>query len=332
MIVWLASYPRSGNTLLRQILKCCFNLHSCEGLEPVSPELRNHAPAREEYYGSYFVEGDPEEFYQQAQTRAELVLIKSHQLPRDNHKAIYVVRDGRLALQSFVKFQETFHPGQSTFESLLLGDHPYGDWSSHYRAWCEPSRGPTLVVRFEELRNADAKLVRRLQEFLGYSGPVKPWVNPQAQLQKMVPTFYGHGQPTWQPDSFWTDTRLRQFYTLHGELLIQLGYATVAEVEAGAYPVGCDEERMVQYARQLVSRRNELQRAADERLAVIQQLEAACAERLAVIEQLVQGCEEHRATIRQLESDLERLRRATGSRRRWKLAQQLAARWGLLKT
>ncbi len=331
MIVWLASYPRSGNTLLRQILKCCFDLSSCEGLEPVPDHFRDHDPTREEYFGSYFPKGDPEEFYQQARCSSELVLIKSHQKPRDNHKAIYVVRDGRLALQSFVKFQDTFHPGQSTFESLVLGDHPYGDWSSHYQAWCEPARGPTLVVRFEELRDADATVLRRLQEFLGYTGPVKPWVNPQAELRKRVPTFYGHGQPTWQPDSFWTDTRLRQFYTLHGELMIQLGYATVAEVEAGAYPVGCDEERMLQFARQLVNQRNELQRVADERLRVIQQLEAACAERLAVIEQFACGRQEHLATIRQLEGDLERLRRATGSRR-WKLVQQLAMRLGLLKT
>ena len=34
-LVWLASYPRSGNTLLRQVLKASFDLASCEGLEPV---------------------------------------------------------------------------------------------------------------------------------------------------------------------------------------------------------------------------------------------------------------------------------------------------------
>ena len=40
MLVWLASYPRSGNTLLRQVLKRCFDLTSCEGLEPVPAAFR----------------------------------------------------------------------------------------------------------------------------------------------------------------------------------------------------------------------------------------------------------------------------------------------------
>ncbi|MCS6867019.1 MAG: sulfotransferase domain-containing protein [Gemmataceae bacterium] len=330
MIVWLASYPRSGNTLLRQVLKCCFNLNSCEGLEPVPEHLRNHDAAREDYYGSYFVNGNPEEFYQQAHTSADLVLIKSHQLPRDNNKAIYVVRDGRLALQSFVKFQDTFHPGESTFESLLLGDHPYGDWSSHYHAWCAASRGPTFVVRFEELLNANANLLRQLQEFLGYSGPVHPWVNPQAQLRKLTPTFYGHGRPTWQPDEFWTEVRLRQFYTLHGALLIQLGYATPADVDANAYPVGCDEERMLQFTRQLVHRHQQLQRIADQRLAEIQRLDAACTQRLAVIAELTRSCDERLAIIQRLERDLERSRRTTNTQRRWKLVHRVAVQLGLL--
>ena len=45
MIVWLASYPRSGNTLLRQVLKRCFGLDSYEAPGPVFVDLPD-APDR----------------------------------------------------------------------------------------------------------------------------------------------------------------------------------------------------------------------------------------------------------------------------------------------
>lgn len=286
MIVWLASYPRSGNTLLRQVLKACFHLDSCEGLELVPAHLIGPQDLRAKYYGSYLLEGDTEEFYHRARNASELILIKSHQVPRDDAKAIYIVRDGRLALRSFVKFQDTFHPNSSSFESVLLGDHPYGDWATHYRVWCDASRGETLVVRFEELVNADAGTLARLAVFLGFSGPVQPWANPLAVLRECAPAEFGSGDREWRPDPFWSETRLRQFMTLHGPLLAQLGYATASEVEAIAYPLGSDEEQMLRFTFNLVARRNALQATCDERMEVINRLARACDERLALITRL----------------------------------------------
>jgi hypothetical protein len=253
MLVWLASYPRSGNTLLRQVLKACFDLPSCEGLEPVDADLLDAHAVRGEFYGSYFVDGDPEAFYRRARTDPGLVLVKTHHLPRDGEKAIYVVRDGRLAVKSFVRFQDTYHPGSASFGSLLVGDHRYGDWTAHHRAWCERGGGETLVVRFEELVAADAALLARLAAFLGRPGPVRPWVNPHAQLRQLDPAFFGTGARAWRPDPFWTAVRLRQFYTLHGPLLARLGYATAAEVEAGAYPDDSDEARLVRFVAALAA-------------------------------------------------------------------------------
>ena len=166
MLVWLASYPRSGNTLLRQVLKLCFGLPSCDGLERVSPAVRDPNGVGEAFYGSYSVDGDPQAFYQRACAGSDVVLVKTHRPPADAEKAIYVVRDGRLALPSFLKYQNTYHPGTSTFDSLLIGDHVYGEWTSHYRAW-RARAGETLVVRFEELVNADAALLGRIAGFLG---------------------------------------------------------------------------------------------------------------------------------------------------------------------
>ena len=290
MLVWLASYPRSGNTLLRQVLKACFDLPSCEGLESVPANFREPDGIRDEFYGSYFVEGDPDAFYQRARSGSDLVLVKSHQLPRDDAKAIYVVRDGRLALKSYVKYQDTYHPGTSSFESLLVGDHPYGEWTSHYRAWCERARGETLVLRFEELLNADAELLVRVATFLGWTDPVRPWANPQATLRERDPAFFGTGSGAWRPDPFWTEARLRQFYTLHGPLLAQLGYASAAEVEAGAYPARSDDAKLLHFARDLAARRNALQAVCDERAEALTQLKRCADEQAAEIARLAETC------------------------------------------
>lgn len=288
MLVWLASYPRSGNTLLRQVLRACFDLSSCEGLEAVPDSFRAPDGVRDEFYGSYFLDGDPEVFYRGARDRSELVLIKSHQLPRDDAKAIYVVRDGRLALKSYVKYQDTYHPGTSSFESLLVGDHPYGEWASHYRAWTGRG-GATLVLRFEELLNADAALLARVAGFIGAPGPARPWVNPQAALRARDPAFFGTGSPAWKPDPFWTEPRLRAFCTLYGPLLAELGYASAEEVGAGAYPPDSDGARLVRFAHDLATRRNALQAVCDERADALARTKQMADEQIAL---LLKVCDE----------------------------------------
>jgi hypothetical protein len=293
MLVWLASYPRSGNTLLRQVLKTCFDLTSCEGLEPVPADFRTRKPdgSCDEFSGSYFVEGDPETFYDRARTDPELVLIKTHQLPRDAEKAIYVVRDGRLALQSFTAYQDAYHPGTSSFEALLVGDHPYGEWTTHYRAWCERPEGALLVLRFEELRNAGPALLERIRAFLGVSGPARPWVNPQAQLRARDPVFFGPGLSAWAPEPFWTPVRLKQFYTLHGPLLARLGYALEPEVEGGAYPADSDEAHLLQFVRTLAEHRTALHHESVAREAVLARVRRLCDESMCSVNTLAETCQ-----------------------------------------
>lgn len=330
MLVWLASYPRSGNTLLRQVLKSCFDLDSCEGLEPLPEQFRVPDGVRDEYYGSYFLDGDPDEFYRRARASAELVLIKTHQLPRDDAKAIYVVRDGRLALKSYVKYQHTYHPGTSSFESLLLGDNAYGEWASHYRAWAARG-GETLVIRFEELVRAGPELLARLAAFLGVGGPARPWVNRHAKLRELDPAFFGPGRTAWAPDPFWTDARLRQFHTLHGPLLAELGYASAAEVEAGAHPADSDEARLLHFAHALAARRNALQAECDARAAAlartkrltdaaVAELRAVCdARERAILEQDRRAQEQARRAEEQIAAAAARVREldALLARRAW---------------
>ena len=283
MLVWLASYPRSGNTLLRDVLKSCFGLASGDEPGPAGDRPQISAPQHWRASASCPGEGAPEDFYRWALSAPEPVLVKTHHPPRDTEKAIYVVRDGRLVVRSFAAFQDAYHPGTTTPDALIVGDHVYGEWTGHYRAW-RARPGETLVVRFEELVGAGPVLLARLGSFLGVPGPVRPWENPHAELRTQDPTFFGPGDRVWVPDAFWTSERLRAFYTLHGQLLTELGYADADQVAAGAYPPGSREEARLRQAFSLAARARELQRVCDERLAEIGRLKCVCDERLAEIE------------------------------------------------
>src|SRR5215475_2275599 len=99
MIVWLASYPRSGNTLLRQVLKCCFDRESYEDLGPVaggapSPWKETDVPGEvRALWGHRESNEDRATFYERCTRSAEVVFVKTHDVPLDEQKAIYIVRD-----------------------------------------------------------------------------------------------------------------------------------------------------------------------------------------------------------------------------------------------
>jgi len=303
MIVWLASYPRSGNTLLRQILKGCFQVDSYESLGP--PRGSPSAPAActtaaRQRWGHLETSEDRCTFYERASHSPALFFVKTHEQPPDAQKAIYVVRDGRLVQESFLSFQQHYHPGSSSFLSLLCSDHPFGDWSSHYRRWQARPGAQTLVVRFDELADSSPELVARLGEFIGHRGPVREWHNPHRYLRQTLPELIGEGRTHWQRNDLWTDLALGLFYTWHGSLLIELEYATPEEVGRHAFSEGSDGSRLAAFLRGLVARRWETQRVCDERLDLIQFLQRVCEERLELIHRLEGTCAERLDTIQRL--------------------------------
>jgi hypothetical protein len=302
MSVWLASYPRCGNTLLRQILRCCFDQWSYEGLGPITNSLPaggdpdgTHARLQE-VWGHRDSGMDAQAFYETASRSRKRFFVKTHEPPQDGQDAIYIVRDGRLALDSFSAYQAHYHPGESTFLSLLVGDHTFGSWSSHYRSWQQRSAGQTLIVRFEQLVNPTDGFLDRLANFLDYRGPIRNWINPQARLRQGLPEFFREGRTHWVPGAPWTEFHLRLFFALHGPAMVDLGYATQEEADRYANRAGCAEESLITFLREITARRWHLQRECNARLEVIHQLGEICAERLDLINRLTDECERGQQT------------------------------------
>lgn len=95
-IVWLASYPRSGNTFLRTILWQCFGLRSAS----IYPNDLGGNKRLEEFVGHIEPGVDRKIIF----PRNGLPLFKTHEYPADLKPAIYVVRDGRATTLSLWKF------------------------------------------------------------------------------------------------------------------------------------------------------------------------------------------------------------------------------------
>lgn len=152
--IWLASYPRSGNTLLRTVLWHCFGLRSAS----IYPNDLGGNKALENYVGHIGHTRDGRIFF----SADTLPLIKTHELPPDDKPAIYIVRDGRAACISLWEFYNRSLP----LEAVITGHHRFGTWSDHLNTWRPLSRHDTLLLTYEELTTSFTSAIDKLERYL----------------------------------------------------------------------------------------------------------------------------------------------------------------------
>lgn len=231
MLVWLASYPRSGNTFLRILLNRLYGFTTTTGYDDNDPVAQMVGPA--------FVGYEPRKHaLQEIVEQPEMTFVKTHRQPHrvecGDQPAIYVVRDGRDAIVSFAhqRADGLKQQGQNAdvhqLMRALVTDESLGtgNWGLNVLAWLERSPPPT-VIRFERLiREPEAEVARALAD-LG--------VEPQARVNGAAPTFPElhsvHGQffrrgavgsyrdemPPEVQASFWAQPH-------HAEAMALLGY------------------------------------------------------------------------------------------------------------
>ena len=152
--IWLASYPRSGNTLVRTILFHCFNLKTgsvysadFDGNESLEKCI-GHIEQNEDRSIS-FPDGN-------------LPIIKTHALHNGDNFSIYVVRDGRAAAASLWEFTNPKVP----MENIIEGRHKFGRWCDHLDFWKPLSRPNTLLLRYEDILDELDTSLLKLSNFL----------------------------------------------------------------------------------------------------------------------------------------------------------------------
>lgn len=222
-MIWLASYPRSGNTFFRLILDEVYGLES-----------------------SSFSVHDPEATTKNYQ---DYPVVKTHVLPDQltpadaDIPAVYLVRDGRDALVSLAWHRSNIiAPGSSFKENLVnairasKGSY-FGGWSKHVQDW---TRRASIVIRFEELIQKPLECIERIRPWLPLPPPRTDKVPTFKDLKSSEFEFRNSNLNAWATPGIrahffrkgkvgaWHDEMPRWmqwlFYFYHGDTLRQLGY------------------------------------------------------------------------------------------------------------
>jgi len=235
MIVWLASYPRSGNTLLRMLLKRAFGIPSFSlydekpgpdhdaGIHVVGREIgaRHHGLAAKR-------------FHELASAKKRTYFVKTHDAPWDEAPAIYVVRDGRAATVSYFHYLRLFDIPPVSIADVVLGRvleplavdeqyrKPFLSWSEHFEAWRREGRARALVLKYEDLTGNPAGAIRQIADFLNLE-PTAEFTNDFEGLQRLWPEFFRKGSNDDAIKELQGEA-LELFWIMHGHLMDQLGY------------------------------------------------------------------------------------------------------------
>ena len=133
---YLVSYPRSGNTLVRDHFAILqgrpqFSVYPEDVLQPKGAAL--------------------------TEALDHVDLIKSHEMPANDDPVIYLVRDGRNATLSFLYMSLLFGGHQfsdltEVSDAVRWLDRAEGSWADHVaQALAQNDRRPMLFVRYEDL-------------------------------------------------------------------------------------------------------------------------------------------------------------------------------------
>lgn len=217
-LTWLASYPRSGNTLLRLVLKHCFGLYSqsiYKDQDFADAQVRD-AVGHEE------VGTNPHLFIDRARRTGRCLFVKTHEPPStDQHPAIYVVRDGRAAVVSYAHYLRDVLHREVSITALIEG-RVGPSWSQHVKSWILPLRANTLVVRYEDLVESNLETLEAIENFIGHK-LLRNFDNRFEFFNALHPTFFRRGSN--EANIAEMDATCRKlFEAYHGDTLGALGY------------------------------------------------------------------------------------------------------------
>ena len=183
MIVWIASYPKSGNTWVRSLLSAY--LYTKDGIFSDFDLLKKIHQFPSKNYLEFFLKKfqdikEVSEYWIAAQDRINLLntgttFLKTHSAlctlennsftNRNNTcAAIYVVRDPRNLITSFshhysMNIDQSYNFIIDKNKMIMQNDSDnekgiatiLGNWSEHYKSWKNLKIAPVLIIKYEDL-------------------------------------------------------------------------------------------------------------------------------------------------------------------------------------
>lgn len=151
MIVWIASFPRSGNTFLRILLNRLYGVRSSVvyDVDGVAERLGESLVGFEQRPMGY----------DEMRASREVHFVKTHRQRDesilDKDRAICLVRDGRDSLVSWARMNSEGEPSRFEVElrKMIERDTPTGtgSWGANVLSWLQPEARNRVVLRYEAL-------------------------------------------------------------------------------------------------------------------------------------------------------------------------------------
>jgi GT2 family glycosyltransferase/tetratricopeptide (TPR) repeat protein len=220
MIIWLASYPRSGNTFLRVVLNSVFHVRTYSIYDDRSDIGADDTLS--EVVGHEFL---PHDFdLEQARRSEKPYFIKTHDGPAQSldDKVIYLLRDGRASTLSFRRYLLDYQDHSISLRDLIRGRHTFGAWGQHVSAWNPAGRKNTLLVHFEELIADPLAVADAVARFTGLK-PVSAEIPTFQELHEKGPRFFRSGKTdAWKSE--YSPSDHCAFWLKNHRQMIEYGY------------------------------------------------------------------------------------------------------------
>ena len=202
MIIWIASYPKSGNTWVRMFLKSYFqkanekfrldtsNLDSFNSRVFPNQELLEHFKI--DYFKFEQIAKNWENMQSYINLNNKTNYIKTHNsmctvgpykftTPENTKGAIYLVRDPRDVLVSYsyhlgMSYEETFNiltspmsfenPANRSSKGINYKISLIGTWANHYNSWKTYKSSEILTIKYEEMLSNPYETFFKILEYL----------------------------------------------------------------------------------------------------------------------------------------------------------------------
>ena len=238
--VFIVGYPKSGNTWFQNLVAGVVY-----GVDPrLSPPLLAN---------DLVPDVQATEVYRRYATPT---FFKSHHLPVGSYRrVVYLLRDGRDAMVSYLHFLEAIHNKKVDFQGLVETGLSFISckWHEHVQAWhSNPYSADLLVIRYENLVQQPLEELQRFCRFIGLdrneghlcaSAEAASFGNLRAKETRL-----GMGQPDrWPSNRFFfrrgkvgsyldemPQSVLEAFLRDAAPTLEQFGYSITAETEGTA--------------------------------------------------------------------------------------------------